>query len=125
MPEVIPSPSEEAVPVNEPLSTTLDGGQRATFRFQPEQQTTSGFVVPIVAASKHPESSYTVWFDDRKAFGPAAVPPTDIDDLGVTFIPAYEFADELRVRVENLSDATTRRFVVQPVGYEKVSGGNN
>ena len=120
MSNIVPLPDEHDVPVNEPLSTTLAGGERATFTYQPSQQTTPGFVMPIVAASKHAESSYTVWFDDRQVYGPAPVPPTDIDDLAVTFMPAYEFNDELRVRCENLSATTTRRYTVQPVGYEKV-----
>jgi len=123
MTEVIPAPSENDKPINEPLTTQLGPGERATFSFEPRQQTTPGFVVPIVAASKAPESSYTIWFDDRKVFGPSSVPPTDIDDLGVTFMPAFEFEDELRVQVENISESTTRDYTVQPVGFERVSEG--
>lgn len=119
--DVIPAPSEMDKPVNEPLSELLDCGQRAIFTFEPRQQSTPGFVVPTVAASKHPESSYTVWFDDQQVYGPSAIPPTDIDDTVVTFIPAFEFADELKIQVENLSSSTTRDYVVQPIGYERVS----
>jgi len=125
MSEVIPPPSENDKPINEPLSTRLDPGQRATFTYEPRQQTTPGFVVPIVAISKSPESSYTIWFDNRKVFGPSSVPPTDIDDLGVTFTPAFEFEDKLRVQVENISENTTRTYTVQPVGYERVSEGGD
>jgi len=121
MVEVVPQPTEHDKPVNEPISKTLDGGQRAIFTFEPQQQTTPGFVVPILAMSKHPESAYLVWFDDQLVYGPAPVPPTDIDDLQVTFMPAYEFGEELEVWCENLSSATTREYVVQPVGYERVN----
>ncbi|QZP37750.1 hypothetical protein [Halobaculum magnesiiphilum] len=125
MPDVVPAPSEFDKPVNEPLTVELDGGERATFTYAPRQQTTPGFVVPIVAASKYTESSYTVWFDGRQVYGPAPIPPTDIDDLAITFLPAYEFEEQLKVRCENLSENTPRRYTVQPVGYEKVNQGGS
>jgi len=125
MSDVVPPPSEYATPVNEPVTAEIAAGGRATFTFEPTQRNTPGFVMPIVAASKLPDSSYTVKFDGRRVFGPASAPPTDIDDLGVTFYPAYEFEEKLEVIVENLADSGSRTYTVQPVGYQKPSGGES
>jgi len=119
MPEVIPKPSEYATPVNEPVTAAIPAGQRATFIFEPTNRTTPGFVVPTVAASKLPDSAYTVRFDEQTKFGPAPAPPTDVNDVGVTFLPAFEFEETLEVIVENLADTGTRTYTVQPVGYER------
>lgn len=119
MGEVIPKPSEFATPVNEPVQVELGAGQRATFSYTPSQLSTPGFVVPTLAASKLPDSAYTVKFDGRTVFGPSPAPPTDVNDLGVTFMPAFEFNDELEVIVENLQDSGTRTYTVQPIGYER------
>lgn len=127
MSDVVPAPGPYDLPVNEPLQVELGPEQAATFVYEPTQQSTDGFVVPTVAASKKPDSAYTVWFDGQQKFGPSPVPPTDIDDLGVTFFPAYEFYEDLEVRIENLSTSNTRTYTVQPVGYERAadSGGDD
>lgn len=115
----VPQPSENAIPVNEPETVRLEPGQRATFTFTPSQRKTPGFVLPTLLGSKHPETVYKVWLDGSLKFGPAAVPPADVDRGGVTFAPAYEFSEELRVQVTNTSEASTRNVTVQPIGWEK------
>jgi hypothetical protein len=115
--EVIPKPTEGDIPFNAPVRRTLGPGERLTATFSPEQRTTT-FHVPAVGASKHPEMRYVVYTDDTKRFD-AAVPPTDIDDMGVTFVPALSFNREMRIRIENLSGSTTRPVAVQPVGWEE------
>lgn len=119
----VPVPSEDAIPINQPVSVRLDPGERATFTWTPQQRQTAGFMLPALYASKSPEMTYRVWLDDSLVFGPSAVPPADVDRGGVTFLPAYEFTQELRVQVTNTSDATTRNVTVQPVGWEMPRGG--
>lgn len=114
---VYPSPSAGDIPYNDPISRRLDGGQKLTVEFTPAQRVTE-FVLPILAMSKHPESSYEVWLDGQRQYGPSPIPPTDIDDLGTTFYPAKRFAESMRVIVRNLSDNTPRGYSIQPIGWE-------
>lgn len=115
--EVVPKPESSDIPFNAPVRRRLDPGERLVATFEPEQNTTE-FHCPALGASKHPEMRYVVWSDDSKRYD-AAVPPTDIDDMGVTFMPALQFTRELKVVVENLSGSSTRPVAVQPVGWEK------
>lgn len=114
---IVPEPSANDVPYNDPITRILDPGQQLTVTFEPTQQVTQ-FILPILAISKHPESSYEAWMDGKRVYGPAPVPPTDIDDLAATFIPARRFSSSLTVYVRNLSDTTTRRYTIQPLGWE-------
>lgn len=118
MPEVIPPPDPTDIPINETASIRLEGNQKATATFTASQRTNDGFVLPIVAASKWSDSSYTVKLDGDIVYGPASIPPTDIDDLEVCFLPAFEFDQEIEVEVANLS-TDTRTYHIQPVGYER------
>ena len=125
VPELVPQPDADAIPFNSPVSVTLDPGEQATVSYQPEQRDAE-FRLPVVAVSKHPDSSYEVKLDQTNRYGPASVPPTDIDDLTVTFVPALTFKDSLVVIVTNLAaSSTTRDYVVQPIGWEPFdsSGG--
>ena len=122
MTDVVPAPDANDIPVNEPVSVDIGSGEQATVTFTARQRTNEGFVLPIVAVSKRSQSSYEIATDDEQIYGPAAIPPTDIDDLGVCFVPAYEFEQELEVQVTNLSD-TEREYHIQPIGYERVTGG--
>lgn len=124
MSEFIPRPQPDDVPVNQPEKVILDGGQRARIRYRPVQRKTDGFVMPIVAVSKHPESTYRAKFDGQLRYGPSSIPPTDIDDLAVTFLPAYEFERELEIVVTNTSSSTTRTYHIQPIGFERAGGGD-
>lgn len=114
---VVPEPAPDDIPYNDPISRQLDGGQKLVVEFDPTQRVTE-FVLPVLAMSKHPKSSYEVWLDDEQVYGPAPIPPTDIDDLTVTFLPAKRFQNSMRVIVRNLSTNTPRSYSVQPVGWE-------
>lgn len=122
MTDVVPAPSAEDIPVNEPASVDIGPGQQATVTFTARQRTNDGFVLPTVAVSKRSQSTYEITMDEEEVYGPASIPPTDIDDLGVCFVPAYEFEQELEVQVANLSD-TEREYHVQPIGYERRGNG--
>lgn len=114
----IPFPEEEAVPVNEASLVTLSTDERAEITFTPEQGTTTVHV-PMVAASKNPNTTYEVQFDQATGFDESGIPPTDIDDMGATWTPAMEFHQELKIiiRYTGMSDAT---FAVQVIGWEEV-----
>ncbi|QCP90395.1 hypothetical protein [Haloarcula marismortui] len=117
---IVPQPAADDVPYNDPISRSLDPGSQLTVTFEPTKQVTE-FVLPILAVSKHPNSSYEVWQDGEKIYGPAPIPPTDIDDLTATWLPARRFSSKLRIIVRNLGDTTTRTYSIQPIGWE-VSG---
>ncbi|WP_254272171.1 hypothetical protein [Haloarcula marina] len=117
---VIPKPEPGDVGYNDPITRELDPGQQLVVTFEPRQRITE-FVLPFLAMSKHPDSSYEVWMDGQRVYGPSPIPPTDIDDMVPTFIPAKRFESRLTVYCRNLSDTTTRTYTVQPIGWE-VSG---
>jgi hypothetical protein len=119
--KVVPEPTAEDTPVNEPATVRLQGGEKATVEFE-TVQSTSDLVLPIVAISKHPESVYTVESDGTRRYGPADIPPTDIDDLQVCFVPALRFESTLTVEISNLG-STARDYNIQPIGYEPFRGG--
>ena len=114
---VYPEPGAHDIPYNDPISRELDGGQKLTVEFEPAQRVTE-FVLPILAISKHPDSSYEVWLDGEPVYGPAPIPPTDVDDLVTTFYPAKRFATRMKVIVRNLSANTPRSYSIQPIGWE-------
>jgi hypothetical protein len=116
---VVPQPSPDDVPYNDPVTRRLGTETKLTLTFRPVGST-SEFVLPTLAISKHPESSYTAWMDGEKVYGPAPIPPTDVDDLTVTFMPARRFSSKLTVEVKNLSDTTARDYSIQPVGWEEI-----
>jgi len=116
--QMLPAPKTDDRPFCEPASVLLAAGEEATLRFEPVQNSAE-FRIGTVAISKRPESEYVVRMDDETVYGPAPIPPTDIDDLEATFIPARGFEQSLEIIVRNLSDTTgTRRYSLQPVGYE-------
>lgn len=114
-------PDETDKPFNEPVSNTLGPGQQVTVTFTASQRS-GEFVVPALGISKHAATTYEVRMDDETVYGPAEVPPTDIDDMGTTFYPARRFSRTMEVRITNLSGSTTRTVHVQPIGYEKTGG---
>lgn len=115
---IVPSPSPGDRPVNEPITTEIPGNGRATFTWEPEQSRSEGFVIHTLAASKRSDTTYRIVFDDDRKFS-GDIPPTDIDDLAPTFLPGYEFEDELKVVITNYSSGS-RLYTVQPVGFERV-----
>lgn len=115
----IPEPQPGDRPLNHPETVVLDPGERATITYTAKQRTAGGFVLPVLAISKHPESVYKAQTDDGNVIYPeASVPPTDVDDKSVTFLPGYEFDQELEVTISNLSQST-REYTSQPIGFEK------
>ena len=118
MPALIPQPAETDRPFCEPTSVTLGSNEEATLTFHPVQNTAE-FRIGTVAISKRPDSEYVVRMDGEVVYGPAPIPPTDIDDLSVTFTPARGFEQSLSITVRNLQDTTgDRLYSIQPVGYE-------
>lgn len=113
-------PDAEAVPYNEPYSTILEPGQKVTAEWDPSISG-STFFMPLLAASKHFDSTYMVKVDGSTVYGPDnRIPPTDIDDLSTVWWPPVEWSDTLEVTIKRLSDAsTTERYDIQPVGWEE------
>ncbi|WP_058365232.1 hypothetical protein [Haloparvum sedimenti] len=118
---VYPEPAADDIPVNTAAEASIGAGQRAIFTFTATQRVHEGFRLPILAASKRSQSSYEILLDGDRVYGPSPIPPTDIDDLAVCWVPAHEFQQEIVVKISNLSD-TERRYTVQPVGFERVGG---
>lgn len=116
---LVPCPDPDDAPFNETVSAELAPGQKLTAKFTPEQSETRMYL-PILAVSKYPNMSYEASADGEPIYGPSRVPPTDVDDLSVTFVPAKSFTRSLTVEVTNLDGSVTRTVVVQPVGWEVV-----
>lgn len=122
--KVVPEPEPGDIPVNEPLSASIDGQQKATFKWKLTQNV-SKVQIPVVAATKYDQTSYKVWCDGGSPiYGPREVPPTELDDKAVCFMPARSFSSELKVEIVNLRDSGTaaRTYHVQPIGWEENSG---
>lgn len=111
-----PEPTPDATPINKPATVTLQPDERGTITFSPKKRV-SELVLPIIAMSKHPSCIYEVRTDGDAVYGPASIPPTDIDDLQVCFLPALRFSETLTIEVSNVGSAT-RQINVQPVGWE-------
>lgn len=108
-----------ATPITEVETVMLDDGTKAKITFLPDESG-STFYVPVVAASKRAESSYEIVFDGAQStkFGPAAIPPTDIDDLAAVWTPPKEFTDKVTVTIKNLSNDDGRVYHAQLLGWE-------
>jgi len=121
---LLPFPDETASSITETNSVSLSPGQRAVITFTPDRSSTR-FRLGVVAITKEPETSYMIQMDGNVQFGPADIPPTDIDDLSLAWIPALLLEDEMRVIIEDLrSSGNARTYYVQPIGYEEpVQGG--
>ena len=108
-------PDETDKPFNEPVTNTLGPGQQVTVTFTATQRS-GEFVVPALGISKHAAMTYEVRMDNETVYGPAEVPPTDIDDMGTTFYPPRRFSRTMEVRMTNLSSSTTRTTVAEARG---------
>lgn len=113
-------PDENAVPVNEPVTVTLNSGEEASVTFSPIKQV-SEHVVITLAVSKSADTTYTIEMDGTAVFGPASIPPTDIDDSVQTFMPPRDFSQHCKVKISNLGSSTTT-YHVQLVGFERGGG---
>jgi hypothetical protein len=99
----------------------LDEGEKLVATFTPEGATTDARL-PIVAMSKFPGATYEVQIDGDTHYGPAAIPPTDVDDTDVTFLPAFQWSESIRGIVRNVSGGDQREATVQVIGWEEVTG---
>lgn len=103
-------PEADWIPVNEASGTSVPAGSRADFTFTPDA---SGMQVDVVAASKYRGLTYELRVDGDQRFGPAPIPPTDVDDLVTTHNPRMPVDREVIITVRNPSD--TDRFVAAQV----------
>lgn len=121
MPRVIPEPDPSDNPFLDPFTITIPPQSKGTVTFVPEQSK-STFYLATVAISKESQTSYELKDDGTQMYGPAQVPPTDIDDFTVTWVPCQQFRTSLEVVIKNLADQT-RTYTVMPMGYESANGG--
>jgi len=118
--ELIPKPDPDDIPLNHPSQVTLDPGQKATLQYEPAQNVTE-FKLPVVAISKYSGSTYRVRLDGETVYPESGIPPTDVDDLTPSFVPAYSFSSKLKITIKNVGQ-NTRTYHVQPVGWEVQNG---
>jgi len=114
----IPLPDEGDVPIQEAAQVALNPGEKVTVTMTPE---TSGsqHKVPIVAITKRKGSSYEIAVDGTNRFGPSPIPPTDIDDVDATFIPALDMQSKLETEIKDLrASGGERTYFVQVIGWE-------
>jgi len=105
----------EFTPVNQATGAQIGAGERATFTFEPDAGTMRA---DSVAASKFQGLTYEVRVDGDTRFGPAPIPPTDIDDMVTTHNPRMPVDQRLKVIVRNPSSVA--RFVASQVrGIER------
>lgn len=121
MPRVIPEPDPDDTPFLSPYTVTIPAGSKATVVFEPEESS-SVFHLAAVAISKEAETTYEIRDDGTPMYGPAAIPPTDIDDSTVTWVPCQRFRNSLEVIIKNVSDAQQRTYSILPMGYETTEG---
>jgi hypothetical protein len=105
----------DAAPVLDAVVDELEPGERLVVTSEPDGGETVH--VDCVAASKFRGLTYEVRTDGTTRYGQAGIPPTDVDDLTQTFVPALEFDRELKTIVRNPS-TTTRVVAVQVRGWE-------
>ena len=113
-------PPEDATAFAKPETVELDGGEKATIEWEPERSGTT-FYLAVLAASKAGDSSYTIKADGTTVYGPAAIPPTDIDDLVAVWNPPKQFGTSLELTIKNFGTGT-RTYHAQPVGFETDQG---
>ncbi|MFC6734868.1 hypothetical protein [Halolamina salina] len=117
---MIPEPDPDDTPFLSPYTVTVPPGKKATVEFTPEESS-SVFHLAAVAISKEAQTTYELRDDDTPMYGPAAIPPTDIDDSSVTWVPCQRFRSSLTVIIKNVSDAQ-RTYSILPMGYETTEG---
>jgi len=119
--QVIPQPNAEDVAFNDPYTVEIDHEKEAEIKFTPEQSG-STFYVAAVAISKVRDTVYEIQDDGSEMFGPANIPPTDIDDLTVTWVPCKQFETSMTVYIRNFT-GSPQEYHVQPIGFERSEGG--
>lgn len=113
----VPYPSPDEVPVLEGRQQQLSVGQEYRVTFEATQAGVD-FRLATVGISKVPGTTYEIRIDGETVYGPAPIPPTDVDDLTVTFLPTYVVDATLTVIVSNVSGSTAT-YSVQPLGWEE------
>lgn len=113
-------PPEDATAFASPQSVELASGERATISWEPDRSGTT-FFMHVLAVSKAADTTYEVRCDGRTVFGPAAIPPTDIDDLKAVWDPPQTFDTDLTLIIKNLGTGS-RTYHAQPVGFETQQG---
>lgn len=114
----IPFPDEGDVPIQEAEQVDLGPGTKATISMAPE---TSGsqHKIPIIAVTKRKGTSYSIDVDGTNRYSPSPIPPTDIDDVDVTFIPALDLQSKLEIEIKDLrSSGGERTYYAQVIGWE-------
>lgn len=114
MPPKRPDDFAEWAPVCKAAVETIPAGAKATFTFEPDDD---GMWVRTVAASKFAGLTYEVRVDSNPVYGPAGVPPTDVDDLATTHEPPLPVDSDLELIVRNPS-STERDVAAQIMGAE-------
>lgn len=115
---VAPCPDPDDLPYNETETAVLDEGQKLVAEFEPEGATTDARL-PIVAMSKYPGATYEVRIDNETYYGPSSIPPTDVDDTDVTFLPAFQWNKQVKCIVRNVAGGNARETSVQIIGWEE------
>jgi hypothetical protein len=122
VPELVPCPTGDDRAINEPATVSLSPGEQGTVTFTPSQRVTD-VRLPVVAVSKAPYTIYQMDVDEATTYGPARIPPTDIDDLQTCFVPALRMRRSLVVRLTRTSAAgNSQTYHIQPVGWESLGG---
>ena len=107
--------SPDWIPVNEATGAEIPAGSKAEFVFKPDA---SGMRVDSVAASKYAGLTYEVRVDGTTRYGPAPIPPTDIDDMVTTHNPRMP-VDQKLVHIVRNPSGVDRSVVAQVRGVEQ------
>lgn len=109
-------------PFNETESVTIDSGQEGSVTFT-LTGSRSRFFLPTLAISKKGGTTYELELDGQTVYGPAGIPPTDVDDDSDTFRPPEYFERKATVTITNTSANDGRTYFVQLVGWERPTDG--
>lgn len=115
---LVPQPAPDDVGVHEVAAAYLAPGEKVTVTLKPE---TSGnlhriFSVPM---SRHANATYEVVIDGTTRFGPAPSPPTEVDDLGVTFVPTLRLQRSMELIIRDTrTTGNERPYLMHVLGWE-------
>lgn len=112
----IPFPEPADRPIVEGRQQELAVGEKWTVEFTPESSGTTIYLASV-GISKVPGSTYEVRLDGETVYGPDPIPPTDVDDMGIVFVPTYQFETSMTVVVRNTAGSTST-YNLQPIGWE-------
>lgn len=111
-------PPEDSTALSQPETVNLNGLEKATITFEPERSNTD-LALYCLAASKRADTTYKIKIDDATRWGPARIPPSDIDDKAVVWMPPEEVRRSVTVEVTNVRENSgTRTYHVLPLGWE-------